>query len=109
MEQMKLTPFEDVLDEHFGKKGTPKRDKFEDEVEEALQAYHIGEAIKEARLAQQLTQEQLGARIGVKKSQISRIEKGNGITVPTMSRVFKALGVTSGILDLGRVGKVALW
>ena len=31
------------------------------------------------------------------------------ITLPTMSRIFKALGVSSATLDLGKGGKVALW
>ena len=97
------------MDEHFGKIGTPKRDKFEEDVQEALYAYHIGEAIKKARLEQNLTQEELGERVGVKKAQISRIERGYSITIPTMSKVFKALGITTATLDLGSLGKLALW
>ena len=76
---------------------------------EAVHAYHIGEAIKKARLLQNLTQEQLGERVGVKKAQISRLERGYSITIPTMSRVFKALGISTATLDLGIGGKVALW
>lgn len=109
MAQMNLTPLENVLDEHFGKIGTPQRDKFEEDVKEALYAYQIGEAIKKARLEQNLTQEELGERVGVKKAQISRIERGYSITIPTMSKVFKALGITTATLDLGSLGKLALW
>ncbi len=109
MAQMKLTPFEDVLDEFYGKVGTPRRDEHERKVEEALHAYHIGEAIRNARLMQNLTQEQLGDKVGVKKAQISRIERGYSISIPTMSRVFKALGIATATLDLGAAGKVALW
>lgn len=43
---MNLTPLDDVLDKHFGKVGTPKRDAFESDVDEALHAYHLGEAVK---------------------------------------------------------------
>ena len=100
---------EDALDRHFGKIGTPKRDEFESDVEEALHAYRIGEAIKAERLKQNLTQEELGERIGVQKAQISRMERGYSISIPTMSRVFKALGITTATLDLGVAGKVALW
>lgn len=32
-----------------------------------------------------------------------------GITIPTMSRIFKALGIDTATLDLGFAGKVALW
>ena len=56
---MNLTPLDDVLDKHFGKVGTPKRDAFESDVDEALHAYRVGEAIKKARIEQNLTQEQL--------------------------------------------------
>lgn len=76
----------------------------------SVNAYFVGEAIKKARQAQHLTQEELGARIGVQRAQISRLEKGKSvITLPTMSRVFRALGINSGILDLGTIGKVTLW
>lgn len=109
MAQMNLTPLDDVLDKHFGKVGTPKRDAFESDVDEALHAYRLGEAIKKARIEQNLTQEQLGERIGVKRAQISRLERGYSITIPTMRRVFKALGVVTATIDLGIAGKVALW
>lgn len=107
---MNLTPLSAVVDEVWGEKGTPERDAMEARLKEELQAYYIGEAIKEERLKQNLTQEELGAKVGVKKSQISKLEKGKCIiTLPTMSRVFKALGIATATLDLGEVGKVALW
>ena len=109
MAKMKLIPFEQHLDECIGKVGTPERNDFEAEVAEAVHAYQIGEAIKRARLQQNLTQEELGKRIGVKRAQISRLEKGYSISIPTMSRVFQALGVATASLDLGAIGKVALW
>ena len=80
-----------------------------EQVEDALHAYRIGEAIKAERLRQNLTQEELGERIGVQKAQISRMERGYSISIPTMSRVFKALGISTATLDLGIAGKVALW
>ena len=97
---MNLAPLDDVLDKHFGKVGTPKRDAFESDVDEA---------IKKARIEQNLTQEQLGERIGVKRAQISRLERGYSIIILTMRRVFKALGVVTATIDLGKAGKVALW
>ncbi len=69
----------------------------------------MGEAIKKARLEQNLTQDELGQKIGVKKSQISKIEKGVGVKISTIGRVFRALGVQTGTLDLGVAGRVALW
>ena len=106
---MKLYSLEEVTDELVGKKGTPVRDDFDRKVEDALHAYRIGEAIKAERLRQNLTQEELGERIGVQKAQISRMERGYSISIPTMSRVFKALGISTATLDLGIAGKVALW
>ena len=106
---MKLYSFEEVKDELLGKKGTPERDEHERKVENALHAYRIGEAIKKARVEQNLTQEELGERIGVKRAQISRLEKGYSLSIPTMSKVFKALGVSTASLDLGKIGKIALW
>lgn len=112
MEQVgkfKLYSSEEALDRHFGKVGTPRRDEFENSVAASVHAYKLGEAIKRARLQQNMTQEQLGERIGVQRAQISRIEKGYSISIPTMSRVFQALGVATATLDLGAAGKVALW
>ena len=34
--EMNLTPLDDVLDKHFGKVGTPERDAFESNVDDAL-------------------------------------------------------------------------
>lgn len=110
MSKMNLTPAGEVIDEIWGRVGTPERDDMEARLKEELNAHYVGDAIKQARLSLNLTQEELGRRIGVQRSQISRLEKGESvITLPTISRVFKALGVTAGILDLGIAGKIALW
>lgn len=107
--KFKTFSLEEVLDEALGPVGTPERDEHERCVADAVYAYCIGEAIKKARLNQNLTQEQLGERIGVKRAQISRLEKGHSISIPTMRRVFQALGVATASLDLGSIGKVSLW
>lgn len=109
MARMKLTTLDEALTSHFGERGTSRREQHEATVAEALQAYQIGEVIKNARKQQNLTQEELGERIGVKKAQVSRLEKGGNITIPTMCRVFKALGIATATLDLGTLGKVNLW
>ena len=110
MAQMHLTPLSEVVDEVWGKTGTKERDMMEKQLKEDVKAYYLGEAIRKARKAQNLTQEQLGERIGVQRAQISRLEKGNStITLPTLSRVFQALGIATATLDLGVAGKVALW
>lgn len=56
METMKFYTEEEILDKHIGKKGTPKRDQFEAD----LNSFLIGEAIKQARQSKNLTQEELG-------------------------------------------------
>ena len=39
--KMKLYSFEELLDEDYGKVGTPERDAFELSVDEAVQVYKI--------------------------------------------------------------------
>ena len=52
----------------------------------------IGDMIKHIRQHRNMTQEQLGDLIGVKKAQISRLEKNTGnVTIETILRVFNAL------------------
>lgn len=110
MAKMNFTPADDMKDELWGSIGTPERDAMEAQLKEDIQAYFVGEAIKKARLKQHLTQEELGERIGVKRSQICKLESGkSSITLSTMSRVFKALGIATATLDLGVAGKIALW
>lgn len=107
---MKFYSLDEVTDEIIGKKGTAERDEFDNDVEEALHAYRVGEAIKKARIQHNLTQEELGEKIGVKRSQICKLENGRcSPTLSTISRVFRALGIATATLDLGIGGKVALW
>lgn len=63
---MKTYSLEELTDKHIGKKGTPKRDAFENELRPEL----LGQAIKQVRRECTLTQEQLGELVGVKKAQI---------------------------------------
>lgn len=110
MAKMKFTPADEMKDELWGPIGTPERDAMESQLKEDIQSYFVGEAIKKARLKQNLTQEELGKRVGVKRSQICKLESGkSSITLSTMSKVFKALGIATATLDLGIGGKVALW
>ena len=74
MAPMELKPFDELLDEFYGKPGTSRRDDFERAVDADVKAWEMGEAIRKARREKHLTQEELGERIGVKKAQISRIE-----------------------------------
>ena len=85
---MKTYSLEEITDKHIGKRGTAKRDAFEQELRLDL----LGEAIKQARKERNLTQEELGKLVGVQKSQISKLE--NSLTdarFDTIIKVFKAL------------------
>ena len=105
---MKLYTQSEIEDKYIGPIGTPERDQYEAQLAEELHAYHVGKAIKQAREAQHLTQAQLGERMGVHKAQICRLESGKSITLTSMMRVFKALGVKAS-LDMSGIGRVALW
>lgn len=85
---MKTYSLDEVTDKIVGKKGTVNRDAFENELKIDL----IGQTIKQIRKERNLTQEQLGKLVGVKKAQISKIE--NSLTdarFDTILKVFKAL------------------
>jgi HTH-type transcriptional regulator/antitoxin HipB len=80
--------FEDLEDKYFGEKGTPERDEYEFDLKMEL----IGEKIKQLRIQNNLTQSQLGELIGVKRSQISKLEHGNhSASVSTIMKVFQAM------------------
>ena len=84
----KTVSLDSLIDKHVGKIGTPKRNNFENE----LRLDILGETIKHVRKERNLTQEQLGNLVGVKKAQISKIE--NSLTdarFDTILKVFKAL------------------
>ena len=88
MNSLKIYSLEEVLDKHIGKNGTPKREKFEFEVQMGV----IGDMIKRARKNKSLTQEQLGKLVGVQKAQISKLEKSaKNVTIDTIIKVFDAL------------------
>ena len=100
----------ELEDKYIGPVGSPKRDEYERRIAAEMEAYRVGEALKQVRLKQHLTQAELGQRIGVGRSWISKLEKGYNMSLPTMSRVFKALGVATASLDLGgNGGRVTLW
>ena len=106
---MKTYTFDEVKDELLGTVGTSERDEHERKVADAVNAFRLGEVVRERRLDQNLTQEELGKRMGVKKSQVSKLERGDDMSLRSMRRVFRALGVESATLDLGAAGKVTLW
>ena len=105
---MEYTTIEDLENQVLGTIGTPRRDAFEAAVKEEIHAYHVGEAIKAARKEKKMTQQQLGELMGVKKAQVSRIENGQALSLTTVVRAFKAMGLHTSLEVEGGI-KVALW
>lgn len=86
METNNIKSFDKHLEERYGEKGTLKRTQFDAKAK----AFAIGEMIKEERKQANLTQEQLAAKIGAKKSYISRIENGKSdIQLSTLFKLFE--------------------
>jgi len=81
-----LSNWESHLNEKYGKRGTPNREKFQGEFE----AFKIGVLIQEARKERNLTQQQLADKVGTTKSYISRIENNaSDIRLTTLMRIIR--------------------
>lgn len=88
-DKFKTVSLDTMIDKHVGKRGTSKREVFENKLRIDL----LGQAIKQARLERNLTQEQLGELVGVQKAQISKIENSvKNARFETILKVFEALG-----------------
>jgi DNA-binding XRE family transcriptional regulator len=86
---MKTYTLEQLTDKHIGKKGTARRDTFEEE----LRLDVLGHKIKQIRQERRMTQTDLGALVGVQKAQISKVENNmTNARFDTILKVFNALG-----------------
>lgn len=82
----RLTSFDDHLDKEYGKRGTDKREEFQEEFE----AFKIGVLIQESRKSRNLTQQELADKVGTTKSYISRIENNaSDIRLSTLMRIIR--------------------
>ena len=87
--KFKTVSLDTMIDKHIGKRGTEKREAFENELRIDL----LGQAIKQARQERNMTQEELGELVGVQKAQISKIENSvKNARFETIMKVFDALG-----------------
>ena len=69
------------MTKYYGEKGTPERDRLENE----LEALRIGFMIKSMREKLNLTQEELAERVDKKRTYISKIENdGENMTLRTL-------------------------
>ena len=103
MNRLEFYSLDEVIDEQIGVRGSQLRAEFDDEIDKFL----IGEAIRRARLSKNLTQEELGKMVGVQRAQISRIERGSTLSISTVSKVFRAMGISASIVIEG-IGAVSL-
>ena len=72
-EYKNIKTFDQLIEVEHGKIGTESRNTYE----EKSQMFIISEMLKEARREAKITQEELAAKTGTKKSYISRIENGH--------------------------------
>jgi len=90
-----LKSLEELIDEQYGKRGSPKREKFE----EGFEAFKLGVLIQQARLEKGMTQEELAKKCGTNKGYISKIENNvKEVRLSTLQRIVE-LGL-GGHLDL---------
>lgn len=90
-----LKSLDQFVDEQYGGRGTPKREKFE----KGYQEFKLGALIHEARLEKGLTQEALAEKCGTNKAYISKVE--NNIKDVRLSTLQK-------IIEVGLGGKMHL-
>jgi DNA-binding XRE family transcriptional regulator len=86
----KIVDYDAVLDAKFGKIGTISRTV----AEEKAFAFYTGKVIEDARKKINITQTELGRRIGSDRSYISKIESGKiEPKVSTFYRIINAMGM----------------
>jgi len=82
----KIVRFEEHLDKEYGKRGTAKREKYE----QGFESFKLGVMLQELRKQKNLTQEQLAEKCGTTKTYISRIENdASDIRLSTLMRIIR--------------------
>ena len=82
---------DEFINKTVGEPGSPQRQRFESE----LRMEVFQDLIRTARKKRNLSQDELGNLIGVKKAQISKLEKGyNNASITTLAKIFDALNAT---------------
>ena len=84
MKNNNLKSLDQFITEDYGKKGTPKRDKFE----QGFESFKLGVMIQQARLDKGMTQEQLAEKCGTNKGYISKIENNlKEVRISTLQKI----------------------
>ena len=79
-----LISFTEHIEKQYGKRGTKKREEYE----EGFEAFKLGVMLQELRKDQGMTQEQLADKCGTTKTYISRIENNaSDIRLSTLMRI----------------------
>ena len=80
-----------MMDEMYGKPGTPSREAFH----KKSMAWYYGVILKERRKELKITQQQLADKVGIKREYISQLEQGRtDIQLSTFLSLSQALGLT---------------
>jgi len=83
---VKTTSLNDHLDKQYGKRGTAKREEYE----QGFETFKLGVMLQELRKEKGLTQEQLAEKCGTTKTYISRIENNaSDIRLSTLIRIIR--------------------
>jgi len=81
-----ITTLDEILDKKYGKGGSKKRDKWEQDFE----SFRLGVMLEEARTKLGMTQEELADKCGTNKSYISRIENNaSDIRLSTLMKIIQ--------------------
>jgi HTH-type transcriptional regulator/antitoxin HipB len=81
-----ITTLDEILDKKYGKIGSKKREKWEQDFE----SFRLGAMLEEARTKLGMTQEELAEKCGTNKSYISRIENNTSdIRLSTLMKIIQ--------------------
>jgi DNA-binding XRE family transcriptional regulator len=81
-----MKTLDNLIEEEYGKKGTSKRDKFE----EGYESFKVGFLIQQARIEKGLTQQELADKCGTNKGYISKIENNlKEVRISTLQKIVK--------------------
>ena len=75
-----------LIEEQYGKKGTPKGDTFD----KGYETFKLGAMIQDARLQKGMTQEQLAEKCGTNKAYISKVENDiKDVRISTLQKIIE--------------------
>jgi len=81
-----MTSLDQYVERQYGKRGTSKREAFENGYEN----FKIGFMLQQARIEKGLTQEDLAVKVGTSKSYISKIENNvKEVRISTLQKIIE--------------------